>query len=121
MGYTPYPYIEQRIFWRKAGGDVFFPQMAKDLHHHSEEETKALKARLRRIVGQLNGIERMLEADRDCADVLMQLVSARKALKSLSERVVNIHMHQCIEEADSLEEGRRRLRELLTVLERYVE
>lgn len=98
-----------------------FHAMSTDLHHHPEEETKALKARLRRIVGQLNGIERMLEADRDCADVLMQLVSARKALKSLSEKVVNIHMHNCIEGAQHPEEGRRRLRELLSVLERYVE
>lgn len=92
-----------------------------NIHHHPETETKALKARLRKIVGQLNGVERMLEADRDCAEVLTQLVSARRAIKSLSEKIINTHLHHCIEHATDPASGKKRLAELLTVLERYVE
>jgi CsoR family transcriptional regulator, copper-sensing transcriptional repressor len=90
-------------------------------HPHSRSERDAQKIRVRRIVGQLNAIERMLEEDRDCAEILMQLVSARKGLKSLAENLIHSHMHHCIESAHSPSAGRRQLQELLVVLERYVE
>ncbi len=90
-------------------------------HSHSRSERDAQKLRVRRIVGQMNAIERMLEEDRDCSEILMQLVSARKAIKSLSETLIHSHVEHCIEHANSQAEGRKRLSELLTVLERYVE
>jgi DNA-binding FrmR family transcriptional regulator len=90
-------------------------------HHHPEGETKALRLRLRKIVGQLNGVEKMMEADRDCAEILTQLVSARRAIKSLSEKLIHSHLQHCIEEVSDPKEAKRSLRDLLTVLERYVE
>jgi DNA-binding FrmR family transcriptional regulator len=95
--------------------------VAKSTHHHPEDETRALRTRVRKIVGQLQGVERMMEAERDCAEVLAQLVSARKAIKSLSERLIHSHVHHCIESAADDASAKRSLRELLTVLERYVE
>ena len=50
---------------------------------------------------------------------LMQVVSARRALKSFSEEMIQSHLHECIEGAASQSEGRRELRSLLTVLKRY--
>ncbi|HXT13723.1 MAG TPA: metal-sensitive transcriptional regulator [Candidatus Angelobacter sp.] len=79
-------------------------------------EKRALTVRLRRIKGQLEAIERMVEADADCSDILMQVVSARQALKSFSEEMIESHVHECIEDA----EGRREMRSLLTLLKRYV-
>jgi DNA-binding FrmR family transcriptional regulator len=61
----------------------------------------------------------MVEADTDCSDVLMQVVSARRALKSFSEEMIESHMQGCIESASSQSDGRRELRSLLTVLKRY--
>ena len=90
-------------------------------HTHPQEETAALRLRMRKIVGQLLGVEKMLEADRDCAEILTQLVSSRKGLKSLAEKLIHSHMQHCIEHAHSPAEGRRHLQELLVVLERYVE
>ena len=92
-------------------------------HHpaHPEAERRALVVRLRRIGGQLNGIEKMLDRDCDCAEILNQLVSARRALKSLSEKIIHQHLHHCVTEAAREDDGRRSLRELVTVLERYVE
>ena len=77
--------------------------------------------RLRKISGQLAAVERMIEDDRDCPEVLMQVVSARKALKSFAQVVIHQHAHQCIEGAGDPKESRRKLHELLSVLERYVE
>lgn len=82
-------------------------------------EKRALVVRLRRIKGQIEGIEKMVEADADASDVLMQVVAARQALKSFSEEVIGSHLHECIENARSQSEGRRELRSLLTVLKRY--
>jgi DNA-binding FrmR family transcriptional regulator len=83
-------------------------------------EKRALVVRLRKIKGQIEAIEKMVEADTDCSDVLMQVVSARRALKSFSEELLESHLHSCIESAASPAQGRAKVRSLLTVLERYV-
>jgi DNA-binding FrmR family transcriptional regulator len=82
-------------------------------------EKRALVVRLRKIKGQIEGIERMVEGDGDCSDVLMQVVSVRRALKSFSEEMIQSHLHECIEGAASQAEGRREIRSLLEVLKRY--
>ena len=91
------------------------------IHRHPEGETRAAVIRTRKIAGQLAAIERMLSEDRDCAEILTQIVSARRGLKSLAEKLIHSHVHHCIEDAQNVAEGKRKLRELLTVLERYVE
>jgi DNA-binding FrmR family transcriptional regulator len=90
-------------------------------HTHSASERAAQQVRVRRVVGQLNAIERMLAEDRDCSEILMQLVSARKALKSLGENLIHSHLHHCVESARTKTEGKKQLHDLLVVLERYVE
>lgn len=80
-----------------------------------------MRTRLRKITGQLNAVEGMLAKDYDCPDVLMQLVSARRAIKALSEKIIHSHMEHCIEHATSPVDARRKLRELMNVLERYVD
>ena len=95
--------------------------MSSHSHTHSPDEKKALQLRLRKIAGQIAAIEKMVAADRDCPEVLMQVVSVRKALKSFAQVVIHQHAHQCIEGATEPREAQRKLRELLTVLERYVE
>jgi DNA-binding FrmR family transcriptional regulator len=90
-------------------------------HIHSAEEKRSLRIRLRKMAGQMAAIEKMVEDDQDCSDVLAQVVSVRKALKSFAEVVIQQHTHDCIEHAADPREGQRKLRELLTVLRRYVE
>lgn len=96
-------------------------QKTKSQHSHPDIERKALKARLRKVAGQVQGIERMLEQDRECSDILTQVVSVRKALKSFSEKLMQAHMIHCIEEAETPAEGKKKLKDMLNVLERYVE
>ncbi len=95
--------------------------MASASHRHPVHEKKALQLRLRKIAGQITAIERMVGEDRDCPEVLTQVVSARKALKSFADVVIHDHLHHCIKGAHSVKEGQRKLREMLTVLERFVE
>ena len=62
----------------------------------------------------------MLDEDRECTDILNQVVSARKALKSFAEKLILEHSVHCIEGAQKYK-GHDELKKLLTVLERYVE
>lgn len=90
-------------------------------HQHGPGEKKALRNRLRKIAGQIRAMEAMIDADVDCSEILVQVVSARKALKSFAEILIQQHTESCIAGASNPREGQRRLRELLTVLKRYVE
>jgi DNA-binding FrmR family transcriptional regulator len=83
-------------------------------------EKRALVVRLRRIKGQLEAIEKMVEADAGCSDILMQVVSSRRALKSFSEELLESHLHACIENTATEPTSRESVQSLLTVLERYV-
>ncbi|MEZ5101472.1 MAG: metal-sensitive transcriptional regulator [Thermoleophilia bacterium] len=55
--------------------------------------------RLRRIEGQVRGIERMVEDDRYCIDVITQISAVTTALESLSFRVLDAHVRHCVAEA----------------------
>ncbi len=90
-------------------------------HHHSPDEKKALQRRLSKIAGQVRAIDRMIDEHSDCSEVLVQVISVRKALKSFAEVVIQQHAESCIAGAADPVEGRRRLKELATVLKRYVE
>ncbi len=90
-------------------------------HIHPADEKRALKIRLRKVIGQLTAVEGMIDRDCDCPDVLTQIVSARKALKSFAQVIIHQHMHDCVAGAADPKQGQRELRELLTVLERFVD
>lgn len=64
----------------------------------TEEEKRALRSRLNRLIGQLNGVKRMIEEDRYCGDVLVQLAAADRAVKGLSAAILERHMHSCLVE-----------------------
>ena len=89
-------------------------------HIHPKGEKDALILRLRKIRGQVQALERLVSEDADCADILNQVISARNALKSLAERVIQSHARDCIENVNNGGQARRNLRSLITVLHRYV-
>ena len=89
-------------------------------HAHNPKERTALVVRLKKIRGQLQAIEKMVENDTNCAEVLTQVVSARSALKSFGDKLIRSHMHDCIEHAKTQAESRKNLHAFLLVLERYV-
>lgn len=68
----------------------------KKLNGRDEQSKKQLKNRLNRIIGQLNGINKMIEEDRYCDDVLIQLAAVDKSVKSLSAIILEEHMKSCV-------------------------
>ena len=71
----------------------------KHKHHpRSEEELKSLQNRLHRMIGQLSGIENMLEENRYCGDILIQVAAVEKALQSFGYLLLESHMSSCVVE-----------------------
>ena len=63
-----------------------------------EKEVRQLKNRLSRMVGQLNGIGRMLDENRYCGDILTQVAAVESALQSFGYLILQEHMETCLVE-----------------------
>jgi len=92
-------------------------------HGHGYAADKdALVRRLHRIEGQVRGIERMIEDDRYCIDVLTQISAVSTALDSLAFRILDDHVNHCV--ADALASGdpgqaEQKSKELLEAVHRF--
>lgn len=64
----------------------------------SEELQRDVKSRLNRVIGQLKGVQAMLDDNRYCGDVLTQLAAAQSALKSVSCMLLEEHIQTCVVE-----------------------
>jgi DNA-binding FrmR family transcriptional regulator len=83
-------------------------------------EAEALLTRLRRIEGQIRGIQRMLEEGRDCEDVLTQLTAARSALEQVGLLLMDRHIERCVLSGLPADEPRvQALREALKTWTRF--
>jgi DNA-binding FrmR family transcriptional regulator len=85
-------------------------------------DKEALKKRLHRIEGQVRGIERMVDDDRYCIDILTQIAAVRTALESLGFEVLEDHVNHCVH--DALTAGDERVataksNELLAAVQRF--
>ena len=83
----------------------------------------ALKKRLHRIEGQVRGIERMVDEDRYCIDVLTQIGAVRTALESVGLQVLEDHVNHCVHDAlaagDEQAAGEKTT-DLLNAVQRFV-
>ncbi|PYF95973.1 DNA-binding transcriptional regulator, FrmR family [Georgenia satyanarayanai] len=62
----------------------------------TDQHTRALLLRLRRIEGQVRGIARMVEEDKYCIDILTQVSAASRALQSVALALLQEHMAHCL-------------------------
>jgi CsoR family transcriptional regulator, copper-sensing transcriptional repressor len=80
---------------------------------------KSATARLRRIEGQVRGIQRMVDEDRYCIDVLNQVEAVKAALKKVEDEILKDHIEHCVEHAiasGDAKDQRRKVAELVQVL-----
>jgi DNA-binding FrmR family transcriptional regulator len=75
--------------------------------------------RLKRVEGQVRGIERMIEEDTYCIDVLTQISAATSALRSISLGLLDEHVRHCVANAKD-EESDAMIGEAITAVERIV-
>jgi CsoR family transcriptional regulator, copper-sensing transcriptional repressor len=88
---------------------------------HDSTKSKVL-ARLRRIAGQVEGVARMVEQDRYCVDVLLQIASAQAALGQAGTLVLRSHVETCVSAvlaSGNPAERKQKVDELMKVFSRY--
>lgn len=80
---------------------------------------KELQDRLRRIEGQVRGLQRMVDEDQYCIDVLTQLNSVTAALRAVGLGLIDDHVRHCV--AEALEQGRgdEKVEELVSAVARF--
>jgi DNA-binding FrmR family transcriptional regulator len=71
------------------------------------EVKHSISTRLRRIEGQVRGLQKMVEEERYCADVLMQLSSVQEALRGVGRGLLHNHLKYCVAEAILTEDPER--------------
>jgi DNA-binding FrmR family transcriptional regulator len=89
---------------------------------YTEQKDDYLK-RLRRIEGQIRGLQRMVDNDEYCIDVLTQVSAATRALQSVAIGLLDEHLRHCVTGAavaDGEGEARRLIDEATTAIERLV-
>lgn len=94
--------------------------MAAPGYHHDKS---AVLARLKRIEGQVRGLQRMVENDTYCIDVLTQVSAATRALEGVALRLLDDHLRHCVANAvqsDDDAEAERIITEAMKSIERIV-
>ena len=84
------------------------------------KDRQKIQARLRRIEGQVRGIQNMVEEDRYCIDVLTQVNATRAALESVALQLLADHTEHCVTEAIRSGGGAEKVRELNEAVHRLV-
>jgi DNA-binding FrmR family transcriptional regulator len=79
----------------------------------------SLITRLRRIEGQIRGIQRMLEEGRDCEDVLTQIMAARSGIDQVGLLLMDHHIEKCLLSSMSGDPGLRNLQQALRMWLRF--
>jgi|SRR5580692_5038916 DNA-binding FrmR family transcriptional regulator len=64
-----------------------------------QELKEANRNRLRRIEGQIRGLQKMVEEDRYCADIIVQIASVQEALRGVARNLMKNHLHHCAAKA----------------------
>ena len=85
----------------------------------SEKEFKNMMNRLKRIEGQIRGIERLLEEDTYCVDILTQVMAVNSAINSFSKELLANHMKTCVKN-DILAGKDESIDEILAIFQKFM-
>lgn len=66
-------------------------------HHH--ENSQAVINRLSRAIGHLEAVKKMVEEDRDCSEVLVQIAAVKSAVNNIGKIILQDHINHCVVEA----------------------
>ncbi|GBF10899.1 MULTISPECIES: metal-sensitive transcriptional regulator [Tepidibacillus] len=89
-------------------------------HMHPNEMNQKILQRLKRIEGQVRGIHKMVEDDRYCVDVLIQIAAVRAALDKVGLSLLERHTHGCVQKAIKSGNGDPAIDELMDVIKLFI-
>jgi DNA-binding FrmR family transcriptional regulator len=76
--------------------------------------------RLRRIEGQVKGIQRMIEEEKGCVDILTQIAAVRSAVNKVGCMILESHSNTCIENAINAENKEDALKDLINTVQKFL-
>lgn len=85
-----------------------------------EDAERRIRNRLRRLKGQVSGIERMLEAHKSCDDILVQIAALKQAVNGVAAELLQAHMETCVMACVEAGEGKEALESLKGALSRVL-
>ena len=85
-----------------------------------EEQKKKIVQRLKRIEGQIRGLQRMIEDDKYCVDILIQVTAARAALDKVGLALFEGHTRNCLIDAIKDDQSDTAVDELMDVITRFI-
>jgi CsoR family transcriptional regulator, copper-sensing transcriptional repressor len=85
----------------------------------SGEVKQKVLTRLRRIEGQTCGLQRMVEEDKYCVDIMNQIAGVQSALEQISFMLMKNHLTSCVSDAIQEGHGEEKIREIMHVLKHY--
>ena len=85
------------------------------LHHHPKVKSDVLK-RIAYILGHLKGINKMVEEDKYCIDIVKQIQAVQSALNKVSEIVLEDHLKTCVSHAIKKGEGQKLIKEVMETI-----
>lgn len=91
--------------------------------HGYVKDKEALVRRLHRIEGQVRGVERMVEDERYCIDILTQIAAVNTALESVAYKLLDEHVRHCVAGAmasGNEDQAKAKSQELLDAVQRFV-
>lgn len=90
------------------------------MHEYRERDKANLLTRLKRIEGQVRGISRMVEEDKYCVDILIQIAAVKAALNKVGLVLLEDHTRGCVSRAIQTSQGDEAIDELLDVIMRFI-
>ena len=89
-------------------------------HAHTHPNKKKVVNRLARIEGHVRSIKEMVDADRDCSEVLIQIAAVRKALDNTAKVILKDHLEHCILHAIEKGDGSKSLADFEAAIDQYL-
>ncbi len=88
-------------------------------HSHSHSQTKAVINRISRVTGHMQSVKKMVEEQRDCSEILIQLSAIRSAINNIGRIILQDHIDHCVVEA--VENGDKKvLEDLNNAIEKFL-
>lgn len=84
-----------------------------------EKEKVDVKLRLKKVAGQINGIDKMVDEGRYCVDVVQQILAARAALNRVSMIILESHAKSCVVTAIQENRAEESIQELMDVFKQF--
>lgn len=82
-------------------------------------DSENLHRRIKKIIGQLNAINRMIDEDIPCEQILMQVNASKSALHKVGHIIVEGHLEHCVKQAIIKEDADEAINDISTILEYY--